>query len=219
MGLTFNGGGNIRYSSLGYEPAMGSVAFWMRSTQTDGNGSMYSHNTTDASRGGFMFLFNNGGNGKVAVYQKQDNGAESVVLRSTAALNDGLWHHVAARWTKGDQQPVELWVDGVKDGQALTVGFTRVASNADVVVGRAVDGFWAPFKGDMAELVEIVDRWFTDDEIVAMAKGIIPPIALSGLPFRPYLYVPMNEDGRSLFRATYYTQGGFTKGPHPRTFR
>lgn len=73
-------------------------------------------------------------------------------VNSSRALNDGLWHHVAAVYNAAAANPFTLYVDGVLDTAGNIPGTVTVNTTAgDIVIGRRADGIH-PWEGDIDEV-------------------------------------------------------------------
>jgi endo-beta-N-acetylglucosaminidase D len=119
------------------QPLIGnfSIAFWMKTTATGGTGQWYNgRSLIDGDIGGpgrdfgVSLLGNNVGFGI---------GDPDVTIASTAAVNDGAWHHVTA--TRGNAGVIRLYVDGALQASGTGPALTRI-SPASLQIGRGYTG-------------------------------------------------------------------------------
>ena len=95
-------------------------------------------------------------------------------VSGTVAVNDSLWHHVAAVYDPSANKKVTLYVDGVVCGTG-NFSATPATTTGNVVIGRRVDGA-NPFGGDIDEF-RLWNIALTDSDIQAHMNGEIcaPP--------------------------------------------
>ncbi len=128
-------------------------------------------------------------------------------LSGTVAVNDSLWHHIAAVYDPTALKKVTLYVDGIVCG---TGNFTSTPATTagNVVIGRRIDGL-NPFGGDIDEF-RLWNIALTDADVLAHMSGEIcaPPSNL-------VLYYSMNNgvaDGSNLNTTTLTDQSGSNNG-------
>jgi hypothetical protein len=102
-------------------------------------------------------------------------GNPDTTISSTAAINDGAWHHVAATRSSDDGM-IKLYVDGVLNTNAVGPTGPRAAP-ATLRIGAVQDG--SGFLDGVLDDVRLYERVLTDSEIAALATP--PPAAPSGL--------------------------------------
>jgi PKD repeat protein len=125
---------------------------------------------TTTTRGGKIVGFGNARTGSSTTYDRHvymdasgklvfgvNNGAQRV-LQTTAAFNDGRWHHVA-----GTLSP---------SGQAFYVDGVLVGSKADVIAANAYTGYWRV--GGDATGVTGLNNWFSGDidEVAVYSRAL-----------------------------------------------
>ncbi|HWG98457.1 MAG TPA: LamG-like jellyroll fold domain-containing protein, partial [Pilimelia sp.] len=124
--VAFNGNGAAHNPIQYANPSAFTVSGWFRATGTAGGSLIGFSSSTTAMSGDStdrVVYLDSGGRITFAV---SPAGVQSV--RSTAAYNDGAWHHVAASLGAGGMR---LYVDGV-----------QVAGNASVTSAGNVSGYW-----------------------------------------------------------------------------
>lgn len=128
-------------------------------------------------------------------------------VSGSVAVNDSLWHHVAAVYDPTANKKITLYVDGVVCG---TGNFTATPATTagNVVIGRRVDGA-NPFGGDIDEF-RLWNIALTDSDVQAHMNGEIcaPPNNL-------VLYYTMNggvADGNNANTTTLTDQSGSNNG-------
>jgi len=128
-------------------------------------------------------------------------------VSGTTAVNDSLWHHVAAVYNPNSAKTVELFVDGVSCG---TGNFTSTPATTagNVVIGRRIDGV-NNFGGDIDEF-RLWNIALTQSQIQAHMNGEIcaPPSNL-------VLYYTMNDgvaDGSNSSNTTLTDHAGTNNG-------
>ncbi len=112
-----------------------SVEFWLKTTTVIACDLVGSGGTGD-------FVTGIGGTGQL--FFNKTNVA--VIMTSTAAYNDGLWHHIV--WTK-NAATNRLYADGVNVTPAVN-NQTIVPSLNTIVIGNGGDGFFAGSLDDVA---------------------------------------------------------------------
>ena len=128
-------------------------------------------------------------------------------ISGTVAVNDSLWHHVAAVYDPTASKKVTLYVDGLVCG---TGNFTATPSTSagNVVIGRRVDGA-NPFGGDIDEF-RLWNVALTDADVLAHMNGEIC-VPSNNL----VLYYTMNAgvaDGSNTNTTTLTDQSGSNNG-------
>lgn len=161
--VSFNGSGRVELASdlnqwLG---ASGTVAFWLRTTQT-GNNTMWLApgvlGVESAGDGNDVFWGWLDASGRIGVQAGDVAGA-----RSADPINDGRWHHVALTRDHVSGR-VEVYVDGTRTGTG-TSG-TGVKTTPFRSIGRIDDTAGTPtgFTGAIDDLL-VFNRVLTADEI------------------------------------------------------
>lgn len=128
-------------------------------------------------------------------------------LSGTVAVNDSLWHHVAAVYDPSATKKVTLYVDGIV---CATGNFTTTpaTSAGNVVIGRRVDGA-NPFGGDIDEF-RLWNIALTDADVLAHMNGEICTPSNNLV-----LYYTMNDglaDGSNSNTTTLTDQSGSNNG-------
>lgn len=163
----------------------GTVAFWLKTTQTTANTALLTR-WSSTSRLGFGIALNVTANKlRVQAYLSTAT-SPPLDMAGTITVNDGNWHHVAmvldlTTAANGNK----LYVDGALDVQA-TAGSAWACSGNKVRVGKTEDSFWGQPVDDKAEIA-----WWsaqlTADEVAALAKRVSP---LNIRPASLELYIP-----------------------------
>ena len=91
-------------------------------------------------------------------------------VSGTVAVNDSLWHHVAAVYDPTATKKVTLYVDGIACASDNFTA-TPATSAGNVVIGRRVDGA-NPFGGDIDEF-RLWNIALTDADIITHMNGEI----------------------------------------------
>lgn len=105
-------------------------------------------------------------------------------VSGTVAVNDSLWHHVAAVYDPTANKKITLYVDGIVSATG-NFSATPATTAGNVVIGRRIDGA-NPFGGDIDEF-RLWNIALTDSDVLAHMNGEIcaPPANL-------VLYYTMN---------------------------
>lgn len=86
-------------------------------------------------------------------------------LSGTTAINDSLWHHIAAVYDPSStNKKHRIYIDGVQEASGNLTTSVNTGSGG-VVIGRRIDGV-NPFEGDIDE-VRIWDVALSDSDILA----------------------------------------------------
>ena len=128
-------------------------------------------------------------------------------VSGTTAVNDSLWHHVAAVYNPSATKTVELFVDGVSCG---TGNFTSTPATTagNVVIGRRIDGA-NNFGGDIDEF-RLWNIALTQSQIQAHMNGEICAPSSNLV-----LYYTMNDgvaDGSNSSNTTITDHAGSNNG-------
>lgn len=128
-------------------------------------------------------------------------------VSGTTAVNDSLWHHVAAVYNPNGAKTVELFVDGVSCG---TGNFTSTPATTagNVVIGRRIDGV-NNFGGDIDEF-RLWNIALTQSQIQAHMNGEICAPSSNLV-----LYYTMNDgvaDGSNSSNTTLTDYAGTNNG-------
>lgn len=144
------------------------VSLWFRTSTTNRNNELLS-NRADGSHGNF---FNLRFAASKVIYELDEDtsGKNYVALESQPSLNDGVWHHVAAR-RRGTR--ATLFVDGERVAAGFTEDVTNIDNGRSLEVGSSsvANAFGLHFWGDVDE-VATFDEALADDDIEALATGL-----------------------------------------------
>lgn len=190
MARNFTGGNNVQIAPDGVfnvGPEGATLAFWLRTTQTNSNTGIMS-NWNGSSRGGYGILINNVANQVAFVANGGLSPGGNISTSGTGgAMNDGNWHHFAVTFDRtGAANNCRLFKDGVFSNQG-TLDANWVQGGQTYIIGSAADGFWARYNGDLAEY-GLWSGKLTDGQIAALGSGapcsyIRPDILELYLPF------------------------------------
>lgn len=139
------------------------LAFWVRTTQSGSSTGYQSPGITGVEEAGGtddIFWGWIDGSGRIGISVANDFDAEQ---KSTTAINDGTWHHVAlTRDANGGE--TRVYVDGTLESTGSTP--TGTIGNAFESIGRIEDtgGSHEYFRGDIDE-VRIYDRVLDESEV------------------------------------------------------
>lgn len=103
-----------------------------------------------------------------------NGGGGADICDGSGALSTGVWHAVALRKNGTGAGALQAWVDGAQNGSVTSNQTMQSVGNvtgSQFRVGGAGAGSFLPFDGRIAE----VCLWsvaLTDDELVALAKGV-----------------------------------------------
>lgn len=208
MARSINGGtDHIWWTIQPTPPNIGTVSFWMRSTDTTLNTEPLNYyNST--SRNGWGFVWNNTGLVGKVVFQGSGASTNAVSITGSTVINDGNWHHVLATYDRNAAGPNALYIDGVLQGSANSVSSWTpgVATGFILQAGDPVDTFWATYVGHIAEIA----HWNANlnaDEIKALAKGF-PPKTIR--PGSLIFYAPLVNDTHDIRGAAVRAISGTT---------
>lgn len=215
MARNFSGGSNVQVGpadAFNVKDDGATVAFWLRTTQTNSNTGVMS-NWNGSSRGGFGILTNNVA-GQVAFVANGGLAPGGNISTTGAAVTDGNWHHIAITFDRtGASNNCRLYKDGVFSNQG-TLDANWVQGGQTYIIGAAADGFWTRYNGDLAEW----GHWngkLTDLQIAALASGA--PCGYIN-PAQLELYIPFFESildfGRNRFGVS--NSSSVTTKAHPR---
>lgn len=126
----------------------------------------------------YLIEITGGGVARFALQPVGDGNPES-----TTALNDGVWHHVAATYDGSDKR---IYADGVDEGSTAATG--NISSTTQPLYLGARSNGGDHFDGDLGHAA-IWGRALSPGEVKALSEGI-SPLALdrTGLVF----YAPLN---------------------------
>jgi sialidase-1 len=159
-GLAFDGVDDMVQASANSAFNLGtgdfSVAFWVKTSDLTGYGSMFS--LDDNLTGLGIILYRNAGDGVLRTW------IGNSVRVGTVGIANGAWHHVAITRSAGT---VTDYIDGVSDGTHAAAG--SVSANQTVKIGWAYDGTYN-FIGTMDE-VRLYNRALNATEVQALAAG------------------------------------------------
>jgi hypothetical protein len=165
--LQFNGTTgfvNLAQNASQWLGVTGTVAFWLRTTQTGHNTAWHAPGilgVESAGNGNDIFWGWLDASGRIGI--QAGNGSAA---KSTAAVNDGQWHYIALTRNASTGQ-VRVYVDGVANGTATSETGTK--STAFRSIGRIEDtgGTPAYFSGVLDNL-RIYNRVLTAQEIASL---------------------------------------------------
>lgn len=146
----------------------GSLAFWIKTTQTGLKGVLARASNT--SNSGITVVMDS-----VIALGVKDASAYVASPTSVGTVNDGNWRHLGFSWGLTSGDPCRVYIDGALDGAANATGdWNFGGAGAHVLAGRVIDTFWGAFVGSIAEL-----GWWnealTAAEFAALAEGFRPP--------------------------------------------
>jgi hypothetical protein len=168
---------------IGADPQ--TLAFWFR-TSTAGSAGVF-----PALGGRFV---NNGPNGAGILFYLTDSATSPanalsfelgntttslLLLRGSANINDGNWHHVAAVWSAvSSTAPSFLYIDGVQAASGTPSATLGLLAGVTVLVGgnnafTNTVGQISTFTGDVADFMHWTNA-LSASEIAGLAKGIRP---------------------------------------------
>jgi len=213
MAITFASGDYIeRPSSADMDNVYtGTIAFWLKTTQTTGHAGVVGRARSGDSANGFTVLLNNATAGKVTMAAKV--GASYVLgVEGATTVNDGNWRHIAIEWNSANGQATTIYVDGASDGSA-NCSLDWASWTQPLRLGQLNDPFWPGFVGEIAEF-----GWWGVElgpaNIAALAKGFRPPrVNQAALN----VYMPLVRDIID-YRAAGATVSGTSVSDHPRVF-
>lgn len=150
-------------------PAIGCVAFKIKTTQTTTNTSALS-DWSGTSRNGFGFLLNNTLN-KVT-FQGYDGSGARINITATSSVNDGNWRSIACNFNRNNGAANALFVDGTSEATGNSSAAWGGGAGYNIGTGL-LNGFWAAYVGEIAE----IGYWGANldaAEIAALAKDYSP---------------------------------------------
>jgi len=155
------------------------IAYWVKTTATGGTPNWYNgKGLVDGEVGGVVDDFGTALVGNKAAFGM---GNPDTTITSTTAINDGLWHHVAAT-RSAFTGLMQLYVDGVL--QASTNGpFGPKISPPNLRIGSIQTGVTGGFLAGAFEDVQIFGRVLGAPEIATVMNQsiIINPVANTNL--------------------------------------
>lgn len=99
-------------------------------------------------------------------------GSPNAIIRGSAIVNDGNWHHIAVNWNLAPSSFSTLYVDGVLDSTSSAFGGTLIFS-ADLILSSP-NGSGANNGLTYFGEVSWRNSQLTPDEILGLAKGVLP---------------------------------------------
>jgi hypothetical protein len=125
QGVYIDAGDSLSYQTAGnFDPAQGSIEFWLRPDWEGGDGQEYAFFEVGDEWQNRMRLMKDGANN--LRFMVWDASNEYGVAYNVSHWQAGEWHHIAATW---QDTSIALFVDGVQVGQAE--GVTLPVINAD----------------------------------------------------------------------------------------
>lgn len=150
-----------------------SVAFWFKTTANQNLVVLEKGTNTH-----FVIQTEGGANAGKVSWRVDTTNTPRVF--SSAAVNDGLWHHFAATYS-GAGNVMELYIDGIFQG--ANVQASPMANNSPLVIG-ARDGGSYPFPGTMDDLA-VWSRVLTSREVRAIYQGGVAGTSLADVVVPP----------------------------------
>ena len=165
--LQFNGATgyvNLAQNAAQWLGGTATVAFWMRTTQTGNNTAGQAPGilgVESAGNGNDIFWGWLDASGRIGI-----KAGYGVAAKSTAAVNDGQWHHIALT-RNATSGAVQVYVDGVLNGTAISETGTK--STAFRSIGRIEDTGGSPaYFGGALDNLRIYNRVLTAQEIASL---------------------------------------------------
>lgn len=140
------------------------IEYWVKTTQTAPGGQWYNgYGIVDAEVSG---ITNDFGTSLATNKAAFGIGAPDVTITSTTAINNGVWHHIAASWVRSTGA-MKLYVDG--NLEATGTSGTTARTSSFINIGRLQTGA-NYFNGDIDE-VRIWNRVLCQSEIQNNKNG------------------------------------------------
>lgn len=215
MAFNFAGGTDHAWWVIAPAPAsIGTLAFWMKTTQTTSNALPFSY-WGATSRNGWGMILNSGGAGKIN-FQGYGVTANRISLVSTTSVNDGNPHHVAVTYGRNNTNGCALYVDGNLEASGSSSGdWNSAGTNFFMQAGEPVDTFWPSYVGDLWDMAHWDGSPVLDSaEIAALAKGFPPHLVR---PAFLEFYAPLARDVRCLKGNALNALSGTTVSAHGRS--
>lgn len=182
--LRFNGNAHVELPSNSETPLInsekGSVSLWFRTDHDQAAPAMLFYaddSATGSSAKNELSLSLTDDN---ALQFQIEGGSQAVEITSTAAYNDGQWHHATATWDIDGE--AQLYINGDLIG-AQTHDANRFQSEQPVRLGAANKAGQAAFTGDLDEVL-IYDRPLENFEVWSLHEEPVSssPFELPSLP-------------------------------------
>jgi hypothetical protein len=158
--------------STNFNPATGTITFWMRSAGTDssiGGGvgaALFDQTTNSAQYAGndFIIIQEDGGN----LFFNAPNGTLSVnSFTSSTTISDNKWHLVALTFDQSASGSATLYVDGVLDTTSPNDNAWGLPVGSPIQIGATSDSTYRPYNG-LLDDVRFYSRELTGTEIVSI---------------------------------------------------
>ena len=161
-----------------YNSTTGTWMTWFKVTSSPASTAaviLGKHSAT-SSNGGISLLLNS--TGHLYVQTKTTGGASTDISATTAAYDDGSWHHVALTFTGNSN--MHIYVDGVDVRNGAPQSGWSFAASSVFRMGKSVDSFWAAYNG-LLDDTRIYNRVLTTTEIAAIAGSYNSQVSVSSL--------------------------------------
>jgi hypothetical protein len=181
--------------------AMGTIAFWMRSTNVTANPNAYAI-LFDRRKAGGDVIFQDP-NGHLENQAKQATGGTANSQTTAANVTDGKWHHVAYVYNQAVIGTVSFYIDGLLDTTATNSLAWPWASDLEVEIGASSnDTFWSGFTGFLDDF-RIYNRMLSAAEIAdVVGLGTTPQIIINAGGQPKDLTVAVNDTPSFTVKAT-----------------
>jgi hypothetical protein len=157
-----------------------SIAFWVKTTQKAGTAGPASgawYHGAGLVDGEVAGVTNDFGTALVGDAFAFGVGKPDTTIKSTTAINDGRWHHVAATRSRSTGA-IRVFVDGKQE--AAGVGGTQsLTAPPHLMIGKLQTDI-NPFRGSMAD-VRIYKRVLANDEVMTLCRSAGRKADVAGL--------------------------------------
>lgn len=213
MSLNINGGTEkVWWDIEAAQPNMGTISFWIRTTQAVTNVVPLSY-WSATSRNGWGFILTNTGQTGFIAYASS---AQRLNLSSTTAVNTGADFHICARYGRFSGNGCQLFINGSLENNAAASGsWASAGQHFFLQAGDQVDTFWPSFIGEIWDVAHWANTAtvLSDDEVVALSKGISPLLIR---PSELLSYSPLITNAKDLKGNVINSQTTTTYTPHGR---
>ena len=145
---------------------VGTIAFWMKSTNVTANPNAYAILFDRRSAGGDIIFQDPSGH--LANQASQASGARANEQTTGANVTDGAWHHIAYVYDQSVSGSVTIYVDGIADtSKANSLAWSWVA-DLQLEIGASHDSFWSGFTGFLDDF-RVYNRMLTAAEVANVA--------------------------------------------------
>ena len=180
---------------------VGTIAFWMRSTNVTANPNAYAI-LFDRRKAGGDVIFQDP-NGHLENQAKQATGGAANSQTTAANLTDGNWHHVAYVYDQAALGTVSFYIDGLLNTTASNSLAWSWVSDLEVEIGASSnDTFWSGFSGFLDDF-RIYNRMLSAAEIAnVVGLGTTPQIIINAGGQPQDLIVALNDTPSFTVKAT-----------------